>query len=434
MTAARVSGALGAAVRAVCAYGQRVGRFSDNAKLYLVGAIVRSMGFSSFELLLNLYLLSLGFDVAFIGLANTSRGIASLVCSLPAGLIADRIGRKRAMIAGLTGIVLIHLVVSIVNQGWAITLAFVLNGALSPLFAASIAPFLTENSAAQERSTLFTLNAALTNLGGFVSTTVGGYLPGWFALLLNTGAESTLAYRSVMLLSTGVMFLGMIPILFLKGPPADARPQVYAARPVRLRVSNPRLLLSLALPQLLFAFGAGLVFPFLNIFFKQRFGVPDATLGWILGITSAMAVPTMLIGGPVADRLGKIQTMLYARALSTPLLLAIGFAPYLPVAVAAHWLRSGFMRVGEPLYLSFAMDRLPERERATGASLMAMSWDAGWSTAPLVSGLVQVRAGFAPLFVATTIAYSLALIAAYGFFVRPAGIQSSGEHDSVSSQ
>jgi MFS family permease len=427
MTSAGVSGALGAAVRAVRVYGQRVGGFNDNVKLYLAGAIVRSMAFSVYELFLNLYLLSLGFDAAFIGLANTARGIASLICSLPAGLLADRIGRKRAMIAGLTGVVLVHLGVSVVSQGWAIAGAFVLNGALSPLFAASIAPFLTENSIAQERSTLFTLSAALTNLGGFVSTTVGGYLPGWFAPLLNVGAESALAYRSVMLLSTGVMFLGIVPTLFFRNPPAEARPQVSTARPLRLRFSDPGLLLRLALPQLLFAFGAGLVFPFLNVFFKQRFDVTDATLGWILGITGAMAVPTMLIGGPVADRLGKVQTMLYARALSTPLLLAIGFAPYLPAAVAAHWLRSGFMRVGEPLYMSFAMDQLPERERATGASLMTMSWDAGWSTAPLVSGLVQVRAGFSPLFVATTIVYSLALVAVYGFFVRPARGQTSVE-------
>jgi predicted MFS family arabinose efflux permease len=148
--------------------------------------------------------------------------------------------------------------------------------------------------------------------------------------------------------------------------------------------------------------------------------VPDATLGWILGITGAMAVPTMLIGGPVADRLGKIETMLYGRILATPLLLVIGLVPSLPVAVGAHWLRSGFMRVGQPLYQSFAMDQLPERERATGASLMTMSWDAGWSIAPLVSGLVQVRAGFTPLFVATAVVYTLALVAVYGFFVRPA--------------
>jgi len=345
-----------------------------------------------------------------------------MIFSLPAGLIADRIGRKRAMLAGFSAVVLVHLVVSNMSQGWAIVGAYVLYGALSPLFAASIAPFLTENSTVQERSTLFTLSAALTNLGGFIATTVGGYLPGWIAPLLNAGPESALAYRSVLQLSVGVLLLGMVPILFFKTPSARVRQKVQtrAARPVTRRFSNPGLLFKLSLPRLLFAFGAGLVFPFLNVFFRQRFGVSNETLGWILGITSAVAVPTVLIGGPVADRLGKIETMLYGRLLSTPLVLVIGLVPFLPVAVAAHWLRSGFMRVGDPLYLSHAMNQLPERERATGNSLMTMSWDAGWSIAPLVSGLVQVRAGFTPLFVGTTIAYTLGMIAVYGFFVRPA--------------
>jgi MFS family permease len=397
----------------------RVGGFSRNVKLYLVGTILRSLTFGVFELLFNLYLISLGFDAAFIGLANTSLGISSLIFSLPAGLIADRVGRKRAMIVGFLGIVLVRVVVSVFGQGWAILAAFVLYGALAPLFFASIAPFLTENSTPEQRSTLFTLDSALMNLGWFVSMTVGGYLPGWIALLLHTDPEGALAYRSVMLLASGAMLFGLVPVLLLKSPAAPTRPRVRAALHIGRHFSNPRLLLKLALPRLLFAFGAGLVFPFLNVFFKQRFDVSDATLGWILGITSAMAVPTMLLGGPVADRLGKIQTVLYARTVSTPLLLVIGLMPSLPFAVAAHWLRSGFMRVGQPLYMSFAMDRLPERERATGASLLTMSWDAGWSTAPLLSGLVQVRTGFVPLFVAATGLYTLALVAVYGFFVRP---------------
>jgi hypothetical protein len=51
---------------------------------------------------------------------------------------------------------------------------------------------------------------------------------------------------------------------------------------------------------------------------------------------------------------------------------------------------------------------------------MAMSGDAGGAIAPLVSGLVQVRTGFTPLFWGTMLVYTLGLIAVYGFFVRPA--------------
>jgi predicted MFS family arabinose efflux permease len=279
---------------------------------------------------------------------------------------------------------------------------------------------LTENSHPEERSTLFTLSAALTNLGGFLSTTAGGYLPTLFAPMLNAGPESTLAYRSVMLLSCGILFLGMIPILLFRSAPVHVPAQIHAARSPGRRFSNPWLLFKLALPTLLVSFGASLIFPFLNIFFKQRYGVSDATLGWIMGLTGLMAVPTMLVGGPVADRLGRIKTMLYGRLLSTPLVLVIGLVPLLPVAVGAHWLRSGFMRVGDPLFRAFAMEQIPEEERATGASLMTMSRDAGGALAPIVSGLVQVRFGFTPLFVATTIVYSLSLLAVWVFFLRPA--------------
>ena len=86
----------------------------------------------------------------------------------------------------------------------------------------------------------------------------------------------------------------------------------------------------------------------------------------------------------------------------------------------AYMCRVGGFGSNVKLYLSFAVNQLPERERATGNSLMTMSSDAGSSIGPQVSGLVQARMGFTPLSVATTIVYTLGMTAVYGFFVRPA--------------
>jgi predicted MFS family arabinose efflux permease len=171
-------------------------------------------------------------------------------------------------------------------------------------------------------------------------------------------------------------------------------------------------------PRLLNGFGAGLVFPFLNLFYKQRFGVSDAALGWIFGITSVTVALTQLVGGAIAERQGKIRATLVARAVATPMMLIMGFVPSLPLAAAANWVRSGLMRLGGPLYMAFVMEQLDESERATGSSLMAMTWDLGWSTAPYVSGLVQVQWGFGPLFVATTALYGLGVVCVYRFFGR----------------
>jgi MFS family permease len=397
------------------AYGRSIAGLSRNAKLYLSCSLLRAAALAVFELFFNLYLLSMGFDATFIGVANTLLGIASIASSLPAGLIADRIGRKRAMLVGLAGLLITHLGITIVRQGWAIVGFFVLYGMLSPLLYASVAPFLTENSTAQERAILFTLDSSLMNLAWSISTIGGGYLPGLFAGLLNVGTESTIAYRMVLLLGAVGLSVSFVPLLLIRERPTPG-PQVRAVRHLRRRFSNPALLVKLVIPRLFFSFGAGLFFPFLTLFFKHRFDVLDATLGWIVGVTSAIAVPTMLVGGAVAERLGKIRTAFLSRLISTPLLLFIGLAPSLPVAVAAHWIRGGFMRLGQPLYISYAMERLEERERATGSSLLRIGWDAGWSLGPLVGGLVQGLAGYTPLILSTTVLYAVGLTLIYLFF------------------
>jgi MFS family permease len=284
----------------------------------------------------------------------------------------------------------------------------------------SVAPFLTENSDPEQRAILFTLDSGLMNAASFVTSIVGGYLPGFFALLLRADAESTAAYRSVLLVAVGAMLLAALPILTLKET-GDRRPTAKARFSLRIRghFPNPGRMVQLVLPRMLMAFGAGLVFPFLNLFFKERFAVSDASLGWIFGITNIFAAAAMLGGGVVAERLGKLQAMLYARLLSLPGLVIIGFVPVLPIAVAAHWLRSGLMRLGEPLYMAFAMEQLGEEERATGSSLLSTGWNVGWSIGPFVSGLLQPHVGWEALFVGTVLFYTTSLVCTYQFFMRP---------------
>jgi hypothetical protein len=49
-----------------------------------------------------------------------------------------------------------------------------------------------------------------------------------------------------------------------------------------------------------------------------------------------VAVPTMLIGGAVAERLGKIRAAFISRLISTPLLLFVGLALALH-GTHLHW-------------------------------------------------------------------------------------------------
>jgi MFS family permease len=401
-------------------YWRRVRGLQLSAKLYLVCTVLQSMTISLSTLLFNLYLISMSFDAAFIGLNSALVSGARLACAIPAGYVADRIGRKRSMVVGLAGMALAQFGLALLVQGWLILVSNVLAGMFGALYITSVAPFLTENSTDEQRAMLFMVDSSLMNLASFVAATGGGYLPGLFAALLRVGPESTEAYRAVMVIAACTMTLALLPILMIREghrPVSGYQASGFSLRFWR-RLSNPTMLAKLVLPRALVAFGAGLVFPFLNLFFKDRFGISDATLGWIFGINNVLAAVVMLWGGTVAERLGKIRAMFYSRCLSVPGLLVIGFVPSLPAVVLAHWARSGLMRLGDPLYMAYAMEQLAEDERAMGSSLLSTGWNVGWSLGPYVSGLVLPQTGWGPLFLGTIVFYTISLVCVYLFFVR----------------
>lgn len=403
----------------ISTYWRRVQALQQNAKRYLWCTAFFAITTSLHALIFNLYLIQIGYDTAFIGLGSAVLSGTRLVCALPAGMVADRIGRKRSMLIGLTGMAVAQFGLASLTARWTILGSMVVSGVFGALFMTSVAPFLTEHSSPEQRSLLFTLDSSLMNLASFVASTAGGYLPLLFGTLLGVDTESVPAYRSVMLVSACTLAVALVPVASLHEAPRtlSRRRMPWALRSLGNRAKR-KLMFRLVLPHALMAFGAGLVFPFLNLYFKERFAVSDAVLGWIFGITNVVAAAVMLWGGTVAERIGKVRAMLLARTLSVPGLLILGFVPSLPIVAVAHWIRSALMRLGEPLYMAFAMEQLSEDDRATGSSMLSTGWNVGWSGGPYVSGLMQPHVGWGPLFGGTVVFYVASLILVYAFFVR----------------
>ncbi|NLE45853.1 MAG: MFS transporter [Chloroflexi bacterium] len=391
---------------------------SVDIKRYYLSSMCMWGAVGIWSLLLNLYFVSMGMDAAFIGLYSTLAAVASMTCSLPAGILADRIGRKRAMLIGFVGMASTYLGVSLAHSRATIILAGMLFGILGPFFYISAAPFLTQESEPHDRVRLFTLDSIVANLVLFVSSIVGGSLPNLYSGLLGVGAESPQAYRGALLTAAAVMALGIVPLLGLseKGSGAGSHTRVGAACAIRDRFSNPRLLLKLVMPMILIAVGSGFVVPFMNLFMKDRFGVTDATLGWVFGLTSVVSAIIVLLGLPVAERRGNVPITLASRALSVPLLLVVGYAPYFPVVIVAYWLRTGLMNLAGPLYLAFAMEQLSESQRAIGSSLLSMCWDLGWAVGPFFSGRLQLSSGFGLVFNIASALCAVGTISLWWFF------------------
>src|SRR4030067_3535232 len=73
-------------------YGNHLGAFQPNARLYLVYAIIAGVAMGIFRLLFNFYVLALGFDEKLLGNLVTTSSITALVFALPMGYLADILG------------------------------------------------------------------------------------------------------------------------------------------------------------------------------------------------------------------------------------------------------------------------------------------------------------------------------------------------------
>ena len=172
-------------------------------------------------------------------------------------------------------------------------------------------------------------------------------------------------------------------------------------------------------PQVLIGFGAAILIPYMNVFFKYRFNISDSLLGILFSLSSLMIGIGTVIGPRLATRLGgKVSAVALTQSSSLVFLLLMGFAPMLWLSAVGYLMRTALMNMASPLYSAFCMEHTPEHQQGFVNSILNLSWNIGWAVGPFVSGVVQQNYGFAPLFVATAVLYFLAIVLQWRFFIR----------------
>lgn len=405
----------GRVLRVLGEYGSQVRAFSPNARYYLLNVILTGAVMGVFRLIFNFYVLSLGFDEALLGNLITTSSFVALIAALPMGYLADIIGRKGSLVLSGALLSLSILAMSL----WPTENSFysmnVLSGIAQSLAGVTMSPFLMENSSEKERTYLFSFGQGLQMTMASVGNWVGGYLPTWMGNAKNVTATSSIAYGdSIFIIGIGAA-LAIIPLVFLTSPKLERNQRAIFA-PFQYAAKNPVLLTKLILPMLLTSLGAGLVMPFMNVFFREVHHQPDPVIGTLFAWGSLAMGIGLLIAPPLAERTGKIQLVVITQALSIPFLILLGFSPIFWVGAATYYIRLALMNMSSPVYQTFIMEHVEPSARATVASLTSMAWNFGWAFSPTISGWLQVKYGFAPPFIGTIILYTLSVIMYWAFF------------------
>jgi len=418
--------------------------FQRNARLYLLNSILVGLSYSVFSLFFNLYILARGYPKDFLGLLSALPSAVALVAAVPMGLLSDRVGRRQTMLWGTLGAAVAVAVIALRADPAALVIAVILQGMGNEMYNVSSAPFMMENSGERERTTLFSASFGLNTLAGFAGSLVGGQLPrlmsGAFALTPDTAP----VYGAALLFSPALYGVALLPLLGMREPPRptwrprwvwpnrrlmalkldDGWARLQAAPVMAWRgVCHRQLIVKLLTPNVIISLGAALLIPYMNVFFRERHHVPNETLGVIFAVSSVVTGVATLAAPLLTRRMSKVRAVALVQGASLPFLLMIGFAPSLSWAVVAFWMRGALMNMGGPLYNAFTMERVAESERATVNAFSGVTWNVGWAVCPYLSGVIQERWGFGPLFVATAALYGVGSVLTYWFFGRTTALR-----------
>lgn len=427
---------------------QQFGRFRRNARLYLISNALSGVTLGIIQILYNLYLIALGYHTDFIGQILFVGTLGAGLAIFPAGICIDRFGGKSVLIwssllIGVAGAgqILFHtplpLLISsfIVGIGGAFVL--VLN-----------IPFLALNSSPEERPQLFSLNIVLSLVAVVIGESVGGVIPIWFRALpwlmspLPAWASWMLvqqplarSYQLSLLLAGVIAAPSFVPLFLMQ----NDRPQcqVQTAPITSLRLTLQKSLARVAawknIPartflfsplsimvyvQMLIGTGAGLLLPYFNVYFVQRLGASSALFGAIDAAANILNAILTLLAPWLVLRLGKVVALIVPRLISLPLMLLIGLTSSLPLAATLYPLRQGFMDMTQGILQVFSMEVVPQQHRGLANSSYQAAYQVMWAIGASVGGTLILWSGYVPVFIGTTILYTLALVLLWSKFGR----------------
>ncbi|HET9940768.1 MAG TPA: MFS transporter [Candidatus Eisenbacteria bacterium] len=377
-------------------YAAQVRGASRNPRLYLAGMFLFGVGQSIFGLLFNLYLRDLGFTDATIGQILSKVALGAAVAALPAAFLFRSMPARTLLVGGAALASLGYVFQASFVQPELLLLVAFLTGMVLTIFRLSIAPVVMKESASERRPFLFSASFGVFFLSAILGSAVGGALP---HLVHVVAPASSQALRLSLFAAAAVTLASTFPFLAMRsgeesqGAGSKGGPGALEQIQDLLEI-DWGLHLKLILPSAMIGLGAGLIIPFLNLYFKDRFGLAEGEIGILFSVMQGFMVAGNLFGPAVSRRLGLVLGVVATQLLSVPFMIVLAVSHLFPLVALCFFLRGGLMNMNQPLVSHFAMEVVPERDHAITNSLLSLSWYLAWTVSADIGGTLIERKGY----------------------------------------
>jgi len=383
-------------------------KLSHDARLLFLTRFTRLFAYGSLSVILVFYLIGLGLTEAQTGILLSLTLIGDVVISLYLTTRADRVGRRRMLIAGALLMVAAGIAFASTNNLIFLIIAGII-GVISPsgnevgLFLSIEQAALSHVVSPRVRTEVF----AWYTLTGSLATAAGSLCGGVLSQSLQKiVAHPVQSYRVIVIFYA---FFGLLLALFFTRLSPSAEVASSAAPHTSLLgkflglTHSRHVILKLSGLFALDSFAGGFVIQsFAAYWFYLRFGVQPRSLGAIFFWANVFAGISALLASRIAARIGLVRTMVFTHLPSNILLVLVPLMPNLSLAVVVLLLRFSISQMDVPTRQSYTMAVVAPEERSAAGGITGVARTAGAAISPFFAGLLFARPSLisVPFFIA----------------------------------
>lgn len=399
-----------------------------DGRLLLAAKMVRMFAYGFLSVILAIYLKLIGFDDFLIGLILTTTLLNSVIFTLVASFYADKVGRRKFLLLYAALMSVSGFIFTISENYFALIIAaFIgtinITGAESGAFLTieqAILPQTLKN--VRKRNTVF----AIYNMAGTLAMAAGVLLSGlpsvlqqhlqYFDIVLNQIGSIKLLFALYSVL--GIVLLGIYLLLSQKIEVRDnlEKQKDESTQLTKISSLTPKsrsIVMKLSCLFAVDSFAGGfMIQSIVSFWFFTRFGADLTTLSYIFSVSGVLTAFSFMAAAKIADRIGLINTMVFTHIPASILIIAVAFAPTLPIAVALYLLRMALSQMDVPTRQSYIVAVVREDERTTSAGITNISRNVTQAISPSLIGVLINSLSLAAPFViggALKVVYDVAL-------------------------
>ena len=327
------------------------------------------------------------------GLTGTQLGLISslfflsyAILQIPAGILGDRIGRKKVLVPGFLLFGIFTAVTGTVKSFWQLIASRIVTGAGEGTYYGPQYGISSEQIPEKYRS----VGSAIINSGMAFGIALGLMASSYIAYTLGLGWRTPFYLMAIPTLVTGVLIWFLV-----RENPRPAAGAKAAQGSSFVELLRNRNLIVTYLMVFCSLFGFFMILTWLPYFLQTERGIPGNQIGNISSLVAWVSIPGGLLFARISDKLGRRKPLIYVLVpIAAASLVSIAFLHDVNHVIAAICVYGFFGKLAlDPVLIATVADNAPKQSYGTAYGIFNFVGMTSSILAPTIAGLISDATG-----------------------------------------